>query len=273
MNKRLKYILDFAIKGMIGSVILLILLLQTKLVIFAIFPLLISVGVASIAYTNKIKSYEENLFIFIEDLKDLLQGGMNIVTSMEIVCEHDYGSLNAELTRLAAQIKIGVPFEKALVNIFNEIESPMFGKVAQVISESTKYGGNLTKIFSSVSNYVKNINEMSEERKSKTFSTIFSSYFMFFVFIGIILIIQIVFLPMLSSNELSSVTGGGSDNSMEDINFNTYFLYLLLVQGSFAGPVIGKISEGSAIAGIKHTVILLSISVPLYVLVSLFFII
>jgi archaeal flagellar protein FlaJ len=271
MSKRVKYILDFAIKGAIGSVILLVLLLQTKLIIFSIFPLLIFIGYASVSYTHRIKSYENNLFVFLEDLKDLLQGGMNIVTSMEIICEHDYGSLNKELARLAAQVKIGVPFEIALVNIFSEIESPMFGKVAQVISESTKYGGNLTKVFSSVSDYVKNINEMTEERKSKTFSTIFSSYFMFFVFIGIILIIQIVFLPMLSSNELS-VTGS-STKSMQDINFNTYFLYLLLVQGGFAGPIIGKISEGSAIAGIKHSVILLSISVPFYVLVSLFFII
>jgi flagellar protein FlaJ len=162
----------------------------------------------------------------------------------------------------------------ALINVFEDVDSPLFNKVAQVISESTKYGGNLIKIFSSVSNYVKTINEMSEERKSKTFSTVFSSYFMFFIFIAIILTIQIVFLPMLASNDLSSATGGGGveSESLADINFNAYFLYLLIIQAGFAGPIIGKISENNAIAGIKHSIILLAVSVPLYVVVSLLFV-
>ena len=115
---------------------------------------------------------------------------------------------------------------------------------------------------------------MIEERKSKTFTTVFSSYFMFFVFIGIVLIIQIVFLPMLSNTTMSMTLGGGAttSSSLKDINFNKYFLYLIIVQGIFAGPAIGKISEGNAIAGVKHSVILLAIAVPIYVIVSLFFI-
>ncbi len=271
MNKKLEYLKNYAIKGGIASVILSILLYNTKIFIFAIFPVLISVGVASIIYSSRIKSYEQNLFVFLEDLKDLLRGGMNIVTSMEIICDNDYGALNRELKRIAAQVKIGIPFDKALVDVFVDIDSAMFNKVAQVISESTKYGGNLIKIFSSVATYVKTINEMTEERKSKTFSTVFSSYFMFFIFIAIILIIQIVFLPMLTSTDLSGASGGSSA-SMQEINFNAYFLYLLVIQGGFAGPIIGKISEGSMMAGIKHSIILLSVSIPVYVVVSLLFI-
>jgi archaeal flagellar protein FlaJ len=269
MNRKLEYIKKYAIKGAIASAILTIALYNTRILIFAIFPLLIFIGVGSIIYTTRIKSYEQNLFVFLEDLKDLLRGGMNIVTSMEIICENDYGALNHELKRIAAQVKIGIPFEQALVNVFYDIDSKLFSKVAQVISESTKYGGNLINIFSSVATYVKTINEMTEERKSKTFSTVFSSYFMFFVFIAIILIIQIVFLPMLSSTDLSGATGG---QSMSNVNFNNYFLYLLVIQGGFAGPIIGKIAEGNAISGVKHSIILLSVSVPIYVVVSLIFI-
>jgi len=94
---------------------------------------------------------------------------------------------------------------------------------------------------------------------------------MFFIFIAIILTIQIVFLPMLQSNDLSSSTGN-TGPSLADINFNAYFLYLLIIQAGFAGPIIGKISEGNAIAGIKHSIILLVISVPIYVLVTIFFV-
>ncbi|MFA5745281.1 MAG: type II secretion system F family protein [archaeon] len=267
-SPRVEYLLDFAAKGAIGSLILGIFLLKTSFFIFCIFPVLLAVGIASILYTKKIRSLETNLFVFLDDLKDLLQGGMNIVTAMEIISEHDYGALNVYTKRIAAQIKIGVPFEVSLVEVFGEVDSVIFNKIANVISETMKYGGNLIKIFTAVSNYVKLVDEMGEERRSKTFSTIFSSYFMFFIFIAIILTIQIVFLPMLQSNEINS-SGGGS---IKEINFNAYFLYLLIIQAGFAGPIIGKISEGNAVAGIKHSIILLVISVPIYVIVTMVFI-
>ncbi|HOZ36137.1 MAG TPA: type II secretion system F family protein [archaeon] len=266
-SPRIEYLLDAAAKGAIGSLILGVFLLRTEFFIFCIFPVIIAIGIASIVYTKKIRSLEANLFVFLDDLKDLLQGGMNIVTSMEVLSEHDYGALNVYIRRITAQVKIGVPFETSLVEVFAEIDSPMFNKIANVIAETMKYGGNLIKIFSAVSNYVKLIDEMGEERRSKTFSTVFSSYFMFFIFIAIILTIQIVFLPMLKSNDINT-----SGASIEDIPFNAYFLYLLIIQASFAGPIIGKISEGNAMAGIKHSIILLVISVPIYVIVSMVFV-
>jgi len=274
LTPKQEFFIKYCVKGGIGSIILLVALFNTKFVIFAIFPILLAVGLAARIYAAKIKSFERNLFIFLDDLKDLLQGGMNIVPAIEITTEHDYGSLNEPLKRLAAQVKIGVPFDVALTEVFGKIESPLFLQVAQIISETTKVGGNIIKVFASVSTYVRIVNDMIDERRSKTFSAVFSSYFMFFVFIAIILIIQIIFLPMLSSNSMS-MAGSSTvtkNESLSDINFNKYFLYLIIIQGLFAGPVIGKISEGSSIAGIKHTVILLSVSVPIYVVVSLLFI-
>ncbi|HRS42965.1 MAG TPA: type II secretion system F family protein [Candidatus Diapherotrites archaeon] len=267
LSPRLEYLLDAAAKGAIGSLILGILLLRTNFFIFCIFPTIIAIGIASIVYTKKIKSLESNLFVFLGDLKNLLQGGMNIVTSMEVLSDHDYGALNTYIRRITAQIKIGVPFETSLVEVFSEVDSPMFNKIANVIAETMKHGGNLIKIFSAVANYVKLIDEMGEERRAKTFSTVFSSYFMFFIFIAIILTIQIVFLPMLKSNSIAT-----SGTPIEEIPFNSYFLYLLIIQASFAGPIIGKISEGNAIAGIKHSIILLVISIPIYMIVSMLFI-
>jgi len=266
-NPRLEFLLDAAAKGAIGSLVLGILLVKTKFFIFCIFPVIIAVGIASVFYTKKTRSLESNLFVFLDDLKDLLQGGMNIVTAMEVISDHDYGALNPYIKRITAQVKIGVSFDVSLVEVFSEIDSPLFNKIANVISETMKYGGNLIKIFTAVSNYVKLIDEMGEERRSKTFSTVFSSYFMFFIFIAIILTIQIVFLPMLQSNEINT-----SGASLTEINFNAYFLYLLIIQAGFAGPIIGKIAEGNAMAGIKHSIILLVISIPIYVLISMLFV-
>ena len=273
LSEKQKFFVDYIIYGFVGSIIFFVLLMSTKYLVFSIFPILASVGVAAKIYTARIKSYELNLYVFLDDLRDLLQGGMNIVTAVEVASKHDYGQLNNPIKRVAAQIKIGVPFEVALNDVFGQIDSAVFRQVTQIISETTKVGGNIIKIFTSISDYVKTINDMVEERKSKTFSTVFSSYFMFFVFIAIILIIQIVFLPMLSGNSisLSGDSGAASSSAMNNVNFNKYFLYLIVIQGLFAGPTIGLISENNFIAGIRHSIILVGISVPLYVAISAIF--
>jgi len=272
LSEKQKFFSDYVIYGLVGSIIFFVFLFNTKYLIFAIFPILAAFGIGAKIYTERIKSYERNLYVFLDDLKDLLQGGMNIVTAIEIASKHDYGHLNVPIKRIAAQIKIGVSFDVALNDVFGNIPSPVFKEVTQIISETTKVGGNIMKIFSSISDYVKTINDMVEERKSKTFSTVFSSYFMFFVFIAIILIIQIVFLPMLSTNTISLTGEGASgDSGLSNVNFNKYFLYLIVIQGLFAGPTIGLISENNFLAGIRHSIILVGVSVPLYVLVSAIF--
>ena len=45
-----------------------------------------------------------------------------------------------------------------------------------------------------------------------------------------------------------------------DINFSTPLFFMLLVQSLFAGIVIGKVSEGTIFAGVKHSFILTSIT-------------
>jgi len=48
--------------------------------------------------------------------------------------------------------------------------------------------------------------------------------------------------------------GGGSVATPEELS--RPFLYLLLVQGIFAGFTIGKLSEGTIKSGVKHSFIL-----------------
>ena len=49
------------------------------------------------------------------------------------------------------------------------------------------------------------------------------------------------------------------------------FLWLLIVQGLFAGLVIGKLSEGTVKAGLKHSFVLLVVSFLIQTGANLFF--
>ena len=48
--------------------------------------------------------------------------------------------------------------------------------------------------------------------------------------------------------------------------YNRLFFHALVIQGFFAGTVTGKIGEGKAVAGFKHSVLFIIVAVIAYTL-------
>ena len=72
------------------------------------------------------------------------------------------------------------------------------------------------------------------------------------------LILQVKLFPTLLefSGELAGGLGGASFTGGGDLNLDAIFLALIIIQGLFAGLMIGKFSEGSIRYGIKHSLVL-----------------
>ena len=189
--------------------------------------------------------------------------------------------LTPYIKRLAAKVRLGIPFEKAITRTFAKINSLLIKKIILVINQTLRAGGNFMRVFSVSTDYVEKIERLKNQRKSRTTSTIINSYVMFYVFVMIIIAIQIFFVPMLEKQptmNISAITGGLSGmgeivsekEESQKVNYSEHFTSLIMVQGAFAGPMIGKISENSFVAGLKHSVILLTTSLFVYVTVITF---
>jgi hypothetical protein len=95
------------------------------------------------------------------------------------------------------------------------------------------------------------------------------------------LVMQFKVLPIASvlSEGFGEVHGGGGLGGLGGIfssekatpeQLARPFIWLLIVQGFFAGLVIGKISEGSVKSGLKHSFILLVIAMLIQTSANLF---
>jgi len=100
------------------------------------------------------------------------------------------------------------------------------------------------------------------------YSLVVQGYIIFMIFIIITLVMQFKILPIatglggVGSSEGLSDFDFGSSGSVASINeLMKPFIWLLITQGFFVGLVIGKISEGKIIAGLKHSFILVSLSI------------
>jgi len=228
---------------------------------------------------NKVvKELEENFRVFLDDLKDLLQGGVTISDALVITSRNDYGPLSVYVKRLAAKVRIGIPFEKAMTVTFANTNSPLIKKIILVINQTLRAGGNFMRVFAVAIDYVDKVEKLKSQRKSRTTSAIINSYLMFYVFVLIIVLMHIFFLPMLTqqmSINMGQLLEGGFDvtgqpipsetqTSQPPIDYKWHFTNLIIIQAIFAGPMIGKISEDSFVAGLKHSAILLLTSLVLY---------
>jgi flagellar protein FlaJ len=263
MESRFVYYGKYLAVSIVITSLLYALLYTTIFLPLIILPPLIILAVASQVRRKAISGHETIFIAFLNDLRDLLQGGMPLVTSLEIVSKNDYGKTKPYIARLAAQAKLGVDFEKALKIAFADIDSAIIKKSIYVISETHRRGGNLIKVFTATAKYITEIERLRTQRKSMTYASMFSSYIMFFIFLGIIIAIQAFFLPLLGQTTVFQTT-----LAQERIDFKTYFLFLLIVQSMFSGPMIGKISENSLSAGLRHSLILLGVSLPVYIIAS-----
>ncbi|MBI3033635.1 hypothetical protein HYY72_00555, partial [Candidatus Woesearchaeota archaeon] len=114
---------------------------------------------------------------------------------------------------------------------------------------------------------------------------IMQSYIIFFVFLGVMIIIQNLLIPYMS--KFSGTAGGetvtegaeatppimqkvtidfSSPESFISTAFAWFvslygiFLMMSLIQGFFAGVVLGKLAEGDLTSGLKHSLIMMTMA-------------
>ena len=171
---------------------------------------------------------------------------------------------------MANRTEWGIPAKEALIMFADDTDNDVIKRSIEVVVVAERSGGSIEDVLESVTNSVLQVKKLKDERKESVFNQIMQGYIVYFVFLGIMLMLQVNFLPMLvdMAGNLGGVLLGSSVVSQEKIlDFSYIFLALILIQGFFAGLVIGKFSEGEIKHGVKHSVILMVIA---YMVISTF---
>ncbi|MBD3253386.1 hypothetical protein GF386_06640 [Candidatus Pacearchaeota archaeon] len=223
--------------------------------------------------SNLMKEKEAMFLEFSRNLVENVKSGTPISKSILNVRSKDYGSLNPYINKLANQISLGIPIQTAFETFARDVESNTISRAIAIISESEKAGGKIENILDSVVKSVSQVETLRKERSAAIYSLVVQGYIIFFIFIIIMLVMQFKVLPIasglsegLGSAEFGDYSGGiggliGGGGEAADIEELTKpFVWLLTVQGLFAGLVIGKLSEGKIRAGLKHSFVLVILS-------------
>lgn len=217
-----------------------------------------------IDYLKELKRQKEIELQFLEFMRNLVESvksGISIPKSIIHVTKKDFGSLNPYLQKLSSQIELGIPIRKALVTFASDTKNSTIKRSVSIIVEAEQSGGDIRDILESVVQSVVNVKKIKEERKASAYSQIVQGYIVFYLFIAIMLALQLWLFPKLSGltgTLQEGLRGGLITRGGSDFNLDTVFFSLIMIQGFFAGIMIGKFSEGTLKNGLIHSLILMT---------------
>ena len=219
--------------------------------------------VTTIFETNLEKEKNEQFLEFARALAENVKGGTPIGQSIKNMRNKNFGSLTENIGKLANQMSIGIPMSKALHTFAEDIGSVTVKRAISLIKEAEMAGGKIDDILDSVASSIYQIEKLKKERSAAISSLVVQGYIIFFIFIGIMLVMQFKIIPL--TDQVNSVgglegigvgIGASSGEGFSTDDLSRPLLWMLLLQGLFSGLAIGKLSEGSVKAGVKHSFVM-----------------
>jgi len=230
--------------------------------LIALLPILLD-----IMQDNKDQKEKEAKFLeLVRNIVETVRSGVTIPNAIVQVARVNYGTLTPHVEKLSNQITWGYPLHEALTIFANDTRNSVIKRSVAIVIQAERSGGDMGSVLEAVTQSVLEIKKVREERKANAYTQTIQGYLIYFVFIVIMIILQVYLIPKLSEigGELSEglsgagiggLTGlsGGAGASLE---LGPIFIATIIIQGLFAGLMIGKFAEGDFKSGMKHSLIM-----------------
>jgi len=209
------------------------------------------------------KEIEERFPDFLRDITENIKTGMTLTQAVIATKNTYYGALTPHIKKIVTKIDWSIPFDEVLKE-FSSQTTPLIKKTVSTIVETYSGGGDITQILDATGKTIKEINKIRKERFSAIYSQMVTGYMIFFIFIGVLIILQKYLMPSLFVFTSPEIAMANVENIAK--TYSDIFQWLILIEGFFSGLVVGKMAEGSLLAGLKHSFLLIVVGYGAFLL-------
>ncbi|MBN1386494.1 type II secretion system F family protein [Candidatus Woesearchaeota archaeon] len=236
---------------------------------------------------QRLKDVERSFPDFVRNLVAAVKSGMPFSKAITHISKRDYGKLTPYIRKMANQIEWGLSVHDSLIRFSNSTRSTVIKRAISTVIEAEESGGNMEDVLNTITESLLKIKEIKDRRKATVQSQIVQSYIIFFVFLATMIVVQNIVIPAIMGGEgLGFVAGGegfegvaASSSLTQKVSIElttpTAFIssvvawgmslygilmMISLIQGFFAGIVLGKMAEGEFASGLKHSLVLMTVA-------------
>ncbi len=219
-------------------------------VIFGLISLMLPYGLYG-RRRDQLRSRVEAKFPdFLRDLAEYWKGGLSMTVAIQTLAKGEYGNLNEDVNKMAAQISWGISFGEVLDMFTERVTSPIVTRAVRMVDEANRAGGRISDILLAASFDAREIKALETERRQEVGSYVTVIYASYFVYLGIILVLAQTFIPAIVDSAAATGSTGSMSignltiREMNEVWISTIFLYSLVVQGIGNGLAAGFMSNG-----------------------------
>ena len=198
---------------------------------------------------------------FLRQLASMLRVGMSFENAMDELSRYGSGPLYDEIKRAVVEIKMGREFNESMQSMVNRLKSENLERTFKIILEARKSGGGLADIIDDVSEDLRAINVLKQERRS--------SVMMAVMFLIISAVIAAPFTLGMVGIYSSFMTSLGKGSELIETSKIAAGLYII-IHSILAGLIIGLVMYGNYKKGIKFSIVLTVIAYGIFFIVSNF---
>ncbi|MHA1214566.1 MAG: type II secretion system F family protein [Candidatus Hodarchaeales archaeon] len=210
---------------------------------------------------------DDHIPSLLREISDAQKTGLPLPRAILESSKHQYGSLTPELKKMAAKISWGIPFSKALRSLAQTADTPLMKRTSLLILEAERSGGAIEDVFESAHKHVSEILGLKRERLSAMKPYTWIIYASFIVFALVMIILLYSFFQTLAIQIVDAVSSGQEQTAGLPANvagLQLLFFHLMVIEAVFSGLISGKMGEGNAKIGLRHSCILLFIAYFLF---------
>lgn len=202
---------------------------------FTIATLILCLGYPYMKKEQIINSIEANFSDALKQMADTLKAGDTYESALREVANSDYGRLSEEMGISLRRLEEGTNIENALRGFAQRIDSKLVKRTMTIVVNSIKTGASLSEVLEDISEDVRDLHRLKEERKANT-----QMQFLFMIAAGGI-IAPIIFGEVTAIMEMFTKVLG-SEISKEQLAQaqNNSTMMLIITQGYLIIEVIGS---------------------------------
>jgi flagellar protein FlaJ len=220
------------------------------------------VGHINSVHTNAVG---KNIPKFLADILQSTDSGMTLPASLVEASKSDYGPISKELGIAMTKFSMGYDFKESLEAAARRLHHQRAPQLSMILSEAYAAGGKIHDVLTTSSGLYATLEEYQEDRQTQLRPYTMLVYISLAVYFIVVFIAMGEFLNQVTKLVGSMTTGSNFLQKPPPLSYYaSIFFWTGIFESIFGGLVAGKISDNSALTGLKHSVILTGVTLAFF---------
>ncbi|MBN2110827.1 MAG: type II secretion system F family protein [Methanosarcinaceae archaeon] len=240
------------------------------MIVLAILLIIIPLSIFYEIKQRRKKKMESSFPDFLKKLASTNETGMTLRDSIRLMARSETDALSYEIRKIWHDVFWGLEINDSLIRFANRMRTQVVTRSLSLITKANESSGDIGEVLMVAARDAASEQGMKRERSMSMMIYIVIIYISFLVFVGVIYVISTTFLSeMAEAGRQMAESGSGAGGFLGSFDLEAYtqlFKHAAIIQGLSSGLMAGAMGEGSVMAGLKHSTVMIIIGYTIFTL-------